>query len=75
MALAQKSRPQFAVLQRREESARLNGVAIRSERLPSLIAYADYGALVGGACFMSVSTSAMVIAMPFTTAAGLGTGP
>ncbi|MCU1273254.1 MAG: outer rane efflux protein [Bryobacterales bacterium] len=48
LAIARKSRPQFAVLQKREERERLNGVAIRSERLPSLIGYADYGALVAG---------------------------
>ena len=47
-ALARKSRPQFAVFEKRETSERLTEDAIRSERLPSVVAYGDYGALVGG---------------------------
>jgi outer membrane protein TolC len=48
VALAQKSRPEFAVFQKRETNTQLNQDAIRSERLPSVVAYGDYGALVGG---------------------------
>lgn len=42
-AQALKSRPDIKAQEERESAARLNAGAVKSERLPSLVAYADYG--------------------------------
>lgn len=47
-AAAMKSRPDLAAQQRREQSARLSYAAVKYERLPSLVAFADYGSIGGG---------------------------
>ena len=42
---ALQSRPELKAQQRREENARLNHSAVKMERLPSLVAVADYGSI------------------------------
>ena len=42
-ALAMKNRPDVQAQMQREDAARLNAHAVKLERTPSLVAYADYG--------------------------------
>jgi outer membrane protein TolC len=42
---ARKARPELKTQQQREESARLSHSAVKSERLPSIGAFGDYGAI------------------------------
>lgn len=45
MAAALKSRADFQAQQRREENARLSYSAVKFERLPALVGFADYGSI------------------------------
>jgi outer membrane protein TolC len=47
--LARRARPELKAQREREESARLNYSATRLERLPSLVAFGDYGTIGTGA--------------------------
>jgi outer membrane protein TolC len=47
--LARRERPELKAQREREESARLNYSAVRLERLPTLVAFGDYGTIGIGA--------------------------
>ena len=48
LAEALKTRPDWKSQQQREETARLSGSAVKMERVPSLVGFADYGAIGPG---------------------------
>ncbi len=61
-SLALKARPDLAAQQERERSAHLNYSAVKYERLPSLVGFADYGS-IGNSIHRSLPTRTIGVSL------------